>query len=61
MDGVLQDNVEAKPATRAAFARAVREREQELTTRFDRAGWRTGTLLESDGAASLRAAFGAVA
>ena len=46
---------------RAAFARAVREREQELTTRFDRAGWRTGTLLESDGAASLRAAFGAVA
>lgn len=43
---------------RAAYARAVREREAELRDRFARAGWRTGTLHERDGAASLSAAFG---
>ncbi|HUN28777.1 MAG TPA: DUF58 domain-containing protein [Alphaproteobacteria bacterium] len=44
---------------RAAFAAAVREREDALIARFANAGWRTGILHESDGAASLRAAFGA--
>lgn len=43
---------------RDAFSRAVRAREEALAERFARAGWRTGVLLESDGAASLRAAFG---
>jgi uncharacterized protein (DUF58 family) len=43
---------------RAAYARAVREREAALATRFSRAGWRLGALLEEDGARSLDAAFG---
>ena len=46
---------------RAAFAAAVQAREAAVAARFERAGWRTGALLESDGAASLRAAFGAQA
>lgn len=43
---------------RAAYLRAVREREAALLERFTRAGWRTGILYERDGAASLAAAFG---
>ena len=43
---------------RAAYARAVREREDALLARFSRARWRTGLLLEDDGAASLESAFG---
>lgn len=43
---------------RAAFVAAVRAREEALEQRFARAGWRCGILVESDGAASLRAAFG---
>lgn len=43
---------------RDAFASAVRAREDALTQRFGRTGWRSGVLLETDGAASLRAAFG---
>jgi uncharacterized protein (DUF58 family) len=43
---------------RVAFATAVRAREDALARRFARAGWRTGSLLEADGAVSLRAAFG---
>jgi uncharacterized protein (DUF58 family) len=43
---------------RAAFVDAVREREAGLVARFTQAGWRTGMLIEADGAASLRAAFG---
>ncbi|HVN68892.1 MAG TPA: DUF58 domain-containing protein [Candidatus Binatia bacterium] len=43
---------------RAAFRRAVREREDTLAARFGAAGWRTGSLHERDGAASLAAAFG---
>jgi uncharacterized protein (DUF58 family) len=43
---------------RAAYARAVREREATLLDRFSRANWRTGILEERDGAASLGAAFG---
>ncbi|HUA09771.1 MAG TPA: DUF58 domain-containing protein [Candidatus Acidoferrales bacterium] len=43
---------------RAAFAAAVRAREAQIAQRFERAGWRAGALLESDGVASLRAAFG---
>jgi uncharacterized protein (DUF58 family) len=43
---------------RAAFAAAVRAREEALAARFARAGWRTGTLHEADGALSVRAAFG---
>jgi uncharacterized protein (DUF58 family) len=43
---------------RAAYARAVREREAGLLERFTRAGWRTGVLHERDGEASLAAAFG---
>jgi uncharacterized protein (DUF58 family) len=43
---------------RAAYARAVREREATLLERFGRANWRTGILRESDGAASLAATFG---
>lgn len=43
---------------RAAYGRAVRERETALCERFTRAGWRTGILHERDGSASLAAAFG---
>ena len=43
---------------RAAYARAVRDRETSLLARFDAANWRTGILHERDGAASLAAAFG---
>lgn len=43
---------------RAAFMRAVREREAQLQERFERAGWRSAPLVEADGVASLRAAFG---
>jgi uncharacterized protein (DUF58 family) len=43
---------------RAAFAAAVRAREDVLERRFARAGWRSGILVEADGVASLRAAFG---
>lgn len=43
---------------RQNYARAVRARESELATRFERAGWRSAPLLEADGVASLRAAFG---
>ncbi len=46
---------------RAAFVRAVREREAAVIERFTRAGWRTGLLREEDGAASLRSAFGVAA
>lgn len=45
-------------AERARFARAVEQREREVFERLERAGWRTGTLLERDGRASLEAAFG---
>ena len=43
---------------RASYARAVREREAMLLARFAQANWRTGVLLENDGAESLGAAFG---
>jgi uncharacterized protein (DUF58 family) len=43
---------------RAAFAAAVRAREDALIQRFARAGWRSGILTEADGTASLRTAFG---
>ncbi|HTX58999.1 MAG TPA: DUF58 domain-containing protein [Verrucomicrobiae bacterium] len=43
---------------REAYARAVRERENDLLRRFDAANWRTGILEETDGAASLARAFG---
>lgn len=43
---------------RDAYRRAVRDREASLLTRFDHANWRTGTLHERDGRASLAAAFG---
>ena len=43
---------------RQAYARAVREREAELLKRFAGAGWRAGLLFESNGVASLAAAFG---
>jgi uncharacterized protein (DUF58 family) len=46
------------PRERAAFARAVREREAALLKRFESANWRTGLLLEDDGAGSLAFAFG---
>jgi uncharacterized protein (DUF58 family) len=43
---------------RRAYAAAVRERETQVRSRFERANWRTGMLHEADGAASLEAAFG---
>jgi len=43
---------------RAAYAHAVRAREDTLRERFARAGWRAGVLHERDGGASLAAAFG---
>lgn len=43
---------------RAAYKRAVREREAALLDRFARANWRTGILREENGAASLASAFG---
>jgi uncharacterized protein (DUF58 family) len=46
------------PRERAAFFEAVRRRERRLVRRFELANWRTGVLRESDGAASLAAAFG---
>ena len=44
---------------RAAFANAVRRREDSLLARFGSANWRSGILREEDGCASLAAAFGA--
>ena len=43
---------------RAAFAQAVRRRENALLKAFESANWRTGILHEADGARSLAAAFG---
>ncbi|HEY6450504.1 MAG TPA: DUF58 domain-containing protein [Candidatus Cybelea sp.] len=43
---------------RAAFANAVRRRENSLLARFGSANWRSGILREEDGCASLAAAFG---
>jgi uncharacterized protein (DUF58 family) len=43
---------------RAAYAAAVRRRENALRERFTVAGWRTGVLCEDDGAGSLADAFG---
>jgi len=43
---------------REAFLQAIREREMNLAQRFERAGWRVGTLHERNGADSLYAAFG---
>jgi hypothetical protein len=43
---------------RAAFARAVRERERLVTETLGKLGWRVGILHESDGAAGLLEAFG---
>lgn len=43
---------------RDAYARAVRARENALLARFAAANWRAGILHESDGIASLAAAFG---
>ncbi len=43
---------------RAAYHRAVREREASLLRRFETANWRTGLLQEEDGRASLAIAFG---
>ena len=43
---------------RAAFASAVREREVGLHATFERLGWRSGVLHESDGAGSLAETFG---
>jgi len=43
---------------RAAFANAVREREAGLQATFERFGWRSGLLLERDGAGSLAETFG---
>lgn len=54
--GTLRAYVGARERT--AFATAVRAREEALAQRFTRAGWRCAPLLEADGAASLRAAFG---
>jgi uncharacterized protein (DUF58 family) len=54
--GVLRTYVGKRE--RAAFAAAVRAREEALGARFARAGWRSGVLIEGDGAASLRATFG---
>ncbi len=54
--GTLRAYVGARERT--AFARAVRGREAALVGRFEAANWRTGLLHETDGAASLAAAFG---
>ncbi len=43
---------------RAAFARAVRERETALHARLERCGWRTGILTETSGRDALAQAFG---
>ena len=43
---------------RARYRRAVAEREAAVMQRLTQAGWRTGVLLEEDGAASLLGAFG---
>lgn len=45
-------------AQRRRYVRAVRERERALIERFTRAGWRTGTFDENDGAGALLRAFG---
>jgi uncharacterized protein (DUF58 family) len=47
--------------TRARYRAAAHAREDALHARFRRAGWRTGTLDEADGRASLLRAFGLVA
>jgi uncharacterized protein (DUF58 family) len=54
--GTLRAYVGARE--RAAYHRAVREREAGLLRRFETANWRTGILREEDGRASLAAAFG---
>ncbi len=46
------------PRARARYREAAHARERELHARFRRAGWRTGTLHEADGRASLLGAFG---
>ncbi len=43
---------------RLAFLDAVREREAALRATFERLGWRSGALRESDGAGSLAETFG---
>lgn len=43
---------------RAAYAKAVAQREATLLGRFDRANWRTGLLREENGAKSIADAFG---
>jgi uncharacterized protein (DUF58 family) len=43
---------------RAAFARAVREREENVKARLERGGWRIGILREESGKAALDGAFG---
>ncbi len=55
--GVLRAYVGAPERER--YWKAVRSRESALLRRFTAAGWRTGLLHESDGAASLAGAFGA--
>ncbi len=54
--GALRAYVGARE--RQCYAQAVRRRENEMLARFATAGWRTGVLHESGGAASLAAAFG---
>jgi len=46
---------------RRRYAAASHAREAALLERFRRAGWRAGPLLEADGGASLRRAFGLAA
>jgi uncharacterized protein (DUF58 family) len=43
---------------RAAFRAGIERREAALRSRFEAANWRSGMLVEADGAASLAAAFG---
>lgn len=54
--GALRSYIGARE--RAAYHRAVREREDALLRRFESANWRTGLLREEDGRSSLGAAFG---
>lgn len=46
------------PRARARCVAASRARDAAIRARFERAGWRIGTLDEADGAASLARAFG---
>lgn len=54
--GTLRAYVGARE--RNAYRDAVAARETALLARFTRANWRTGVLIEADGAASLARAFG---